>query len=45
LAADNGWQVQAMGENRYVAALSDEIRTYLVENKIPAYKADFELWH
>ncbi len=45
LSSDNGWQVQAMSENRYIAALSDEIRTYIVGNKIPSYKADFELWH
>jgi hypothetical protein len=45
LSSDNGWQVQAMSVNRYIAALSDEIRTYVVQNKIPAYKADFELWH
>ncbi len=38
-------QTQIMSENRYMAALSDHLRTFLVKKDIPAYKADFALWH
>jgi hypothetical protein len=45
MQTDNGWQAQTLNENRYMAALSDEVRTFLVTKKISAYQADFALWH
>jgi hypothetical protein len=45
METDNGWQAQSLSENRYMAALSDEVRTFLVTKKIPAYQAAFDLWH
>jgi hypothetical protein len=45
MLADNGWQAQSMNEQRYMASLSDEIRTFLVDKKVPAYQANFALWH
>ncbi len=45
MVADNDWQAQSMSEARYMAALSDQIRTYLESKKVPAYKANFEFWH
>ncbi len=41
---DRDWQVQLMSENRFIAALSDHLRWFLVKKDIPAYKADFALW-
>jgi hypothetical protein len=40
-----GRQVALMGENRYMAALSDHLRWYLDEKDLPAYKAEFTQWH
>ena len=45
LKQDKGWQVQAMGENRYMAALSDHLRWFLNKKDIQGYQADFKLWH
>lgn len=45
LKQDNGWDVQAMSENRYIAAFSDRVRSFLDKKSIPAYQADFNLWH
>jgi len=45
MISDNGWQTQAMSENRYLAALSDQVRTFLSTKKVPAYQAQFPLWH
>jgi hypothetical protein len=42
---EDGWQVEAMGEDRYMSALSDQIRGFLARKNIPAYQADFSLWH
>ncbi len=44
-AGYSDWQVQAMGENRYIAALSDHLRWYLNKKDIQGYQADFKLWH
>lgn len=45
LKQDNGWDVQNMTENRYMAAFSDRVRSFLDKKSIPAYQADFNLWH
>ncbi len=45
MISDNGWQSQAMNENRYMAALSDELRTVLTTGKIEAYKLTVAQWH
>ncbi len=45
LKQDNGWQVQTMGENRYLAALSDHLRWFLNKKDLQGYQADFKLWH
>ncbi|HTC22210.1 MAG TPA: hypothetical protein VK859_15235, partial [bacterium] len=45
LKQDKEWQVQTMGENRYMAALSDHLRWYLNKKDLQAYQADFKLWH
>jgi hypothetical protein len=45
LKQDKGWQVQNMGENRYMAALSDHLRWFLNKKDIQGYQADFKLWH
>jgi hypothetical protein len=45
LKQDKGWQVQTMGENRYMAALSDHLRWFLNKKDIQGYQADFKLWH
>jgi hypothetical protein len=45
LKQEKDWQVQAMSENRYIAALSDHLRWFLVKKDIPAYQADFALWN
>lgn len=42
---EKDWQVQSMGENRYMAALSDHIRWFLDKKNLQAYQADFALWH
>ena len=39
------WQVSGMNENRYMAALSDHLRWFLVKKDIQGYKADFAMWH
>ena len=45
LKQDKGWDVQPMSENRYMAAFSDHLRWFLDKKGIPAYQADFNLWH
>jgi hypothetical protein len=45
LKQEKDWQVSGMNENRYVAALSDHLRWFLVKKDIQGYKADFNLWH
>ena len=45
LKKDKDLQVQAMSENRYIAALSDHLRWFLVKKDIQGYQADFNLWH
>ncbi len=45
LKQDRDWQVQAMNQNRYMAALSDHLRWFLAKKDIQGYKADFQLWH
>jgi hypothetical protein len=45
LKQDKGWQVQTMGENRYMAALSDHLRWFMNKKDIQGYQADFKLWH
>jgi hypothetical protein len=45
LKQEKDWQVQAMDEKRYLAALSDHLRWFLAKKDIPSYKADFNLWH
>ncbi len=45
LKQENGWQVQTMGENRYMSALSDHLRWFLNKKDIQGYQADFKLWH
>lgn len=45
LKQDKGWEVQPLSENRYMAALSDHLRWFLDKKGIPAYQADFNLWH
>lgn len=45
LKQDNGWDVQSMNENRYMSAFSDRVRSFLDKKNIPAYQADFKLWH
>ncbi|HEY5037805.1 MAG TPA: hypothetical protein VIJ93_01890 [bacterium] len=45
LKKEKDWQVQAMDEKRYLAALSDHLRWFLAKKDIPGYKADFNLWH
>jgi len=45
LKQDNGWDVQSMSENRYMAAFSDRVRSFLDKKGVPAYQADFNLWH
>ncbi len=42
---DKDWQVQPMSQNRYMAALSDHLRWFLVKTGIPGYSATFDLWH
>lgn len=45
LKQDKDWQVSAMGENRYMAALSDHLRWFIDKNNLQAYQADFVLWN
>lgn len=45
LKTDKDWQVAGMGENRYIAALSDHLRWFLDKNNLQAYQADFTLWN
>ena len=45
LKQDKDWQVSAMGENRYMAALSDHLRWFIDKNDLQAYQADFTLWN
>jgi len=40
-----GHQLALMGENRYMAALSDHLRWYLDAKDLPAYKAEFKSFH
>ena len=39
------WQPQVLNENRYIAALSDHLRWYLVSYDVQSYKAEINLWH
>jgi hypothetical protein len=45
MESDSGWQAQSLNENRYMAAVSDEIRTVLTDTKIEAYNVNLALWH
>jgi hypothetical protein len=45
LKQEKDWQVSGMNENRYMAALSDHLRWFLVKKDIQGYKADFAMWH
>lgn len=45
LEDEKGWEVETMGENRYMAALSDHLRWFLNKKDLQAYQADFKLWH
>jgi hypothetical protein len=45
LKQEKGWQVQAMGENRYMAAISDHLRWFLNKKDLQGYQADFKMWH
>lgn len=45
LKQEKDWQAANMNENRYMVALSDNLRWFLVKKDIPAYQADFKLWH
>ncbi len=45
LKQDNGWQVQSMNENRYMAALSDHLRWFLTKKGMQGYNANFGMWH
>lgn len=46
LKQDKDFEVQqGMNENRYMAAFSDRVRSFLDKKSIPAYQADFNLWH
>lgn len=45
LKQDKEWEVQSLSENRYMAALSDRVRWFLDKKGVPAYQADFNLWH
>ncbi len=45
LKQDKDWQVQSISQNRYMAALSDHLRWFLVKTGIPGYSATFDLWH
>ena len=40
------WQLpQVLNLNRYMAALSDHLRWYLVTYNVQSFKAEFNLWH
>lgn len=45
LKQDKDWQVGSMNQNRYMAALSDHLRWFLVKEGMQGYNATFDLWH
>jgi hypothetical protein len=45
LKKEKDLQVQGMGDNRYMAALTDHLRWFIVKKEVPSYRADFNLWY